>query len=165
MASQRSCGAFLLAGPSKACFRKGLTAKKHFVPQGHAILCFARPLRAERDSGGPGRRNLAPSPHPPSPLHYPPCALHLPPSPTTCGDVPIFGPSPQYKPEKCGDVPVFGPSPHLQKSLQHVFRHTIKVRFKSSQVPSAYPSAPRFLRPHTASGTGWRGLRKRRFEA
>ena len=60
MASQRSCGAFLLAGPSKACFRKGLTAKKHFVPQGHAILCFAGPLRAERDSGGPPAAGISP---------------------------------------------------------------------------------------------------------
>ncbi len=54
MASQRSCGAFLLAGPSKACFRKGLTAKKHLgneVTGCHSQ--FAGPLREERDSGGP----------------------------------------------------------------------------------------------------------------
>ena len=52
MASQRQLRCFLLDGPSKACFRKVRSAKKHRRPVGpgcHSMLCRA-PRRAFRDA-------------------------------------------------------------------------------------------------------------------
>ena len=87
MASQRSCGAFLPKGASRACSRKPISAKKHqrAVTARDAIQAFARaPRRASRECTGPPARaqsrqgmHRAPSPStiPRIPL---PAAMHTP---------------------------------------------------------------------------------------
>ena len=76
MASQRSCGAFLMAGPSKACFRKGQTAKKYRGPEGaDAILCFAGLLA--QGCRKPRKRRSGIPPPPQKKQRIPPLLLSL----------------------------------------------------------------------------------------
>ena len=93
MASQRSCGAFLMAGPSKACFRKGQTAKKDRAPKG-PMPFYALQDPWPRDAGEAGIPTT----------HHPPPRRHSSVSPG-----PESGPGLAFWADFASPLQVFGP--------------------------------------------------------
>ena len=52
-ASQQSCGAFLMGGPSKACFHKARPAKKHKGPKARDAVPFKPPYQGMSEGFSP----------------------------------------------------------------------------------------------------------------
>ena len=73
MASQRSCGAFLLKGASRACSRKTLSAKKHQRAAGPGCHSRLQGPRGERPGNAqpPGRAQSRQGMHSPQGEHNP----------------------------------------------------------------------------------------------